>query len=197
MASQHDGAPIAQYIFDPRDISKAALGTWFEADFALDDKDVQALDGEGLIFETKPFASTTEIIGRPEFEAYIGINTPDTDFQLRVYEVLADGSSVYLAESRARARYRVSAREEILLTSDKPQLYTFKDWSFASRRLAPGSRLRFVFNAPNSIYIQRNYQAAKPVADQVPADAQTATVRMVLGGNKGAKLTLPLRTVTP
>lgn len=195
LSNKHTGIEAANYRYDPGDISKAELGNWFAGPFAFHNADVEALDGDGLIFETEPFEVTTEFIGRPSFQAYIGIDTPDADFRLRLYEVQPDGTSIYLTETRARARYRESYREEVLIENDTPQLYEFDVFSFAARRLAQGSKLRFVFDAPNSIYIQRNYNAAKPVADQTPADALVSNVTMVLGGPNGAELTLPLRTV--
>lgn len=195
LALTHSGPPSASYRYDPADTSKAGLGNWFVGDFALHDADVLALDGDGFVFETTPFTETTEIIGRPSFRALIGIDTPDADFRLRLYEVQPDGTSIYLTETRARARYRENYREPVLIDTETPQLFEFDVFSFASRRLANGSKLRFVFDAPNSIYIQRNYNAAGPVAEQTPADALVSNVTMVLGGPDGAMLTLPLRNV--
>ncbi len=190
------GAPEAStdlhYSFDPTDLTKAPLGGWFSGDFVLYDDDVQAIDGEALIFETAPFETGVEIIGSPQFEANIGIDTPDTDFQLRLYEVTSTGQSIYLSEARLRARYRSLDGREQLLKDATPQPYRFEHFSFASRRLAAGSKLRFVLGAPNSIYIQRNYNALKPVSEQTPDDALTAKVMIVVSGADAAKLTLPL-----
>lgn len=180
------------YVYDPIDISKAGLAVFFQGDFILSDADIQAIDGEALIFETEAFAFGAELIGQPKFEALIGIDTPDTDFQLRVYEITADGTSIYLSESRARARYRESLAHETLITDDAPKPFIFEDFTFASRRLQPGSKLRFVFGAPNSIYIQRHYNSGKPVAEQTPDDAKTATVTLITSGPDAARLTLPI-----
>lgn len=195
LSTAHSGPESASYQFDPADMSKAGLGNWFAGPFALHDADVLALEGDGLVFETAPFTTTTEIIGRPSFRAHIGIDTPDADFRLRLYEIQPDGTSIYLTETRARARYRQSYREAVLIDTDAPQLFEFDVFSFASRRLVKGSKLRFVFDAPNSIYIQRNYNSSKPVAQQTPDDSLVSEITMVLGGPDGAALTLPLRTL--
>lgn len=184
------------YSFDPTDISKASLGNWPIGNFALHDSDVKAIEGEALIFETAPFEQAAEIIGLPKFEALISINTPDTDFQIRIYEILPDGTSVYLSEARSRARHRESVRREVLLTTTDALPYVFDTFNFVSRQVQPGSRIRLVFGAPNSIYIQRNYQAAMPIRTQTPADALTSTVSVRLGGADGAVLTLPIQEIS-
>ncbi|MEO1658936.1 MAG: CocE/NonD family hydrolase [Pseudomonadota bacterium] len=182
-----------QYVYDPTDTSKAALGMWYTGDYALKKDDVEAIDGEGFVFETTPFQDVVEFIGAPRFEAMIGIDTPDTDFQLRVYEIEPDGTSIYLAESRARARHRLSPSSDELIDTSEPLPYTFDVFSMNGRRLKAGSKLRFVFGPPNSIYVERNYNAAKPVREQTPADAQTVTVTMLTGGENPATLYLPLQ----
>lgn len=181
------------YRFDPTDLSKASLGVWYDGDFAIHSADIDAIDGEAFIFETAAFDLPTEIIGRPRFTANIGISTPDTDFQARIYEILPDGSSIFLGETRGRARHRESVEREVLIENDRRLPYSFSEFSFISRRLQQGSKLRFVFGAPNSIYIQRNYNAAKPVAEHTPDDALTVEVSMRLGGRDGAQLVIPMR----
>lgn len=183
-----------RYISDPSDLSKAYLGNWFSGAFNRHNEDVAAIDGEGFIFETEPYSEPTELIGFPNLEAWISINTPDTDFQVRLYEVLPDQTVIYLTESRLRARYRDSDIPA-LLNSLEPELYEFDSFGFLSRRIAKGSRLRLVISAPNSIHIQRNYNTAEPVAEQTIASAQPVIVEMTLGSEKGARLVLPLSEV--
>lgn len=183
------------YRYDPADRSKATLGNWFEGPFALDSADVAALNGDGFVFETEPLAAPMEIIGQPSFTADLSVDAPDADFRLRLYEIRSDGVSVYMSEARLRARYRYSMSAPQFISSSRSETYRFDQFSFAARRLEKGSRIRFVLDAPNSIYVQRNYNAAKPVAEQTPADARTTTVAMRLGGRRPATLTLPMRNV--
>jgi len=195
--SERPGKSRVSYRFDPRDIDKANLGTWFDGEFLVYDKDVSAIDGDGFVFESKAFESAVEIIGQPRFEAMIGIDTPDADFRLRLYEVKPDGSSVWLSYSHSRARYREGLDKPVLHDDSELKPYVFDNFIFSAFRIQKGSKLRFVLDPPNSIYLQRNYNAAKPVAEQTPADALVSTIQMQIGGTKGARLTLPLRNVHP
>lgn len=183
------------YRFDPLDTRKAGLGSWFEGDYALYDADVQAIDGDGFVFDTVPFEHAVEFIGQPRFEAMIGIDTPDADFRLRVFGITPSGQSLFLSYLHGRARYREGLDQPVLIGSAEPRPYVFDPFIFAAQRLEAGSRLRFVLDPPNSIYYQRNYNAAGPVELQTREDAVTSTITMLLGGKDGARLMLPLRKV--
>lgn len=183
------------YRYDPANRNKATLGTWVAGDFALHAADLRALAGDGFVFESNLFEAPVESIGQPSFVAALRVEAPYADFRPRLYEIRADGSSVYLSEARLRARYRHSMSAPEFSASGRPKIYRYARFSFAARRLEADSGPRFVVDAPNSIYVQRNYNAAKPVADQTPEDARSTTVTTNLGGKAPAMLTVPLRKI--
>jgi predicted acyl esterase len=78
-----------------------------------------------------------------------------------------------------RARYRESWRQQKLVTTKEPLKYDFDHFTFVSRRIAAGSRLRLVIQPVNSIWMQKNYNAAKQVSDETMADARPVTVTLV------------------
>jgi predicted acyl esterase len=100
------------------------------------------------------------------------------DFSVTLYEILRDGSSVLLTPDQIRARYRNSVRQEELVKPGEINRYVFEGFTFFSRQVAKGSRLRLVLNCPNSIYMQKNYNSGSVVSDETAKDASTAHVKV-------------------
>jgi len=64
------------------------------------------------------------------------------------------------------------------LAADRPERYEF-NFNFIARRIAKGSRLRLVLRAPRSLFIQRNYNSGGVVAQETPAQARVAHVKLL------------------
>ena len=103
---------------------------------------------------------------------------PDTDFAVSVYEIRQDGSSVRLTDDRLRARYREGNRAANLITAHLPLRYDFSQFTFISRLITKGSRLRLVIAPINSIYAQKNYNAGGDVSAESIHDARAVTVTL-------------------
>jgi len=173
------GAPDS-YVYDPRDRSTAAMeAANTSPDIRTDQSMVLALDGKELVYHTKPFAQDTEISGFFRLSAWLSIDQPDTDFMATVYEITADGRSIELTSDMARARYRQSLKSETLITTKAPLRYDLDGFTFISRKIAAGSRLRLVFGPINSISTQKNYNSGKPVSSETLRDARPVTVTLV------------------
>jgi hypothetical protein len=93
-----------------------------------------------------------------------------------LYEILPDGRSVQLTSDRMRARYRESLSEEKLVKPGEIIPYVFDGFTFFSRQIARGSRLRLVLNCPNSILLEKNYNSGGVVAGETAKDARTAHI---------------------
>jgi predicted acyl esterase len=70
--------------------------------------------------------------------------------------------------------------------------YEFSGFTFFSRRIAKGSRLRLVLNSPNSIYQEKNYNSGGVVAEESGKDARTAHITVYHDNNHPSSLELPL-----
>jgi predicted acyl esterase len=92
------------------------------------------------------------------------------------YEILPDGASVQLTSDLLRARYRESLREAKLVTPGQITRYEFDDFTWFSRRVSKGSRLRLVLNCINSTYIEKNYNSGGNVESESGKDARLAHV---------------------
>jgi putative CocE/NonD family hydrolase len=173
------------YVYDPHDVSIGKLEADSDAmvtgDAAgyTDQRLVLARDGKQLIYHSAPFAQDTELSGFFRLSAWIAIDQPDTDFEATVYEFDRNGGSIMLSQDVLRARYRESLRVGKLVMTREPLRYDFEHFTFVSRRIAAGSRLRLVIGPMNSIFTQKNYNSGKPVSEETMADARTVNVTLL------------------
>ena len=155
---------------------------------------MRAIDGNGLIYETGPYANGVEIIGSPSLDLWASVDAPDTDIKAELFEVKADGTSVWLTGDRIRARYRDQSHP-VLLTPGKVEQYRFNQFIWTARRLAPGSRIRLVISAPDSIQGQRNHNTGGEVSDEVLSKGRAAVVTLHQGPGRDTALTLPSKAL--
>jgi len=166
------------YVYDPHDLSTAALEATSDPSDLTDQSMVYAGRGKILVYHSPPFEQDTEVSGFFRLSAWLAIDQPDTDFSVSLYEIRQDGSSIPLTHDLQRARYRESAREEKLVTTLKPLQYNFEHFTFTSRQIKKGSRLRLVIAPINSIYSQKNYNSGGVVSAESMKDARTVTVTL-------------------
>jgi len=179
------------YVYDPLDIRPAEREVENIEDWITDQRFALSLYGSGLVYHSEPFLKDTEITGTPRLTAWISMDVPDTDFQVTLYEIRADGSSILLSSDSLRARYRESLEREVLVQPGAIVRYQFNSFNFFSRRIAKGSRLRLVLSASNSIYKQKNYDSGGVVADETAKDARTAHVSVYHDPEHPTVLELP------
>ena len=92
------GAPDS-YVYDPRDVSGAALEASVDPSSLTDQQLVLAGEGKQFVYHTPVFDKPTELSGFFRLAAWIAIDQPDTDFQASVYEINAKGESILLTLS--------------------------------------------------------------------------------------------------
>lgn len=185
------GAPDG-YVYDPLDVSSAEFDEKPEPNYITDQREVLRAHGDGLIYHSAPFDADTEISGYIELEAWMALDVPDTDFVASLYEILPDGSSIFLASDFIRARYRRSLYEAELVEAGEINRYVFDGFRFFSRKISRGSRLRLFIRAPNSLFFQKNYNSGGIVADETGADARTAHITLYHDAEHASRLILPL-----
>jgi hypothetical protein len=183
-----------QYVYDPRDLSFPRVErTLASADYTLTDQTLELTPaGIRLVYHSAPFERDTEVSGFFKFTAWIAIDQPDTDFNVSVYDIGADGSSMYLTEQNFRARYREGLRVEKLIGTTAPLRYDFDRFFYVSRRIQTDHRLRLVVRPNHTIKWQKNYNSGKPVADETMADARTVTVKLFHDAEHPSALIVPI-----
>ncbi len=180
------------YVYDPLDVRPADLESEDISSYITDQRYALNLFGNGLVYHSASFDADTEITGYLGLVTWIALDVPDIDFQVTVYEILRDGTSVLLTQDVLRARYRESLRAEKLVTAGQIDRYEFNGFTFFSRRMAKDSRLRLVIISPNSIYFQKNYCGGGIVANESGKDARTAHVMLYHDADHPSYLELPI-----
>jgi putative CocE/NonD family hydrolase len=176
------GAAVDRYVDDP--VSDQPKDSSLEWDLKI--------RGNGLVYVSEPLTAEMEITGSLKFVAWIAMDVPDADFLARVWELLPNGTSVPLAEDMMRARYRESPRQEKAVRPGEINRYEFDTFSFFSRRLAKGSRLRLVLSAPNHTLLEKNYHSGGVVAQESGKDARTAHITLYHDREHPSHLELPI-----
>lgn len=191
-----DAPPTAaacdHYVYDPHDVSHAALESEIDPESLTDQSLLLRCPGRSLVYHSAPLPADTEISGVFRLEAWISIDQPDTDFRAAVYEIDDQGRSILLAHDTLRARYREGLRTARLVNGPEPLRYLFETFNFTSRMVRKGHRLRLVVGPTNSIYLQRNFNAGGDVARETIADARAVTVRLWRGPDHPSALHVPL-----
>src|ERR1022692_2214836 len=130
--------------------------------------------------------------GNVRLVAWIAMDVPDTDFEVNLYEILPNGGSVLLTGDAMRARYRESPRKPSLVDPGQIVKYEFRGFTFFSRRIAKGSRLRLMLRSPNCIQVEKNYNSGGVVARESGKDARTAHISLYHDAEHAGYLELPI-----
>jgi len=146
--------------------------------------------GQGVIYHSAPLDAATTILGEPELDLWVTCDAPDADLAVLVYEVLEDGSVIFLSSSQLRLRHRGGGDE--LMPVNVPVLLRFPRFRFVSRRVARNSRLRLVVRAPACSFMQKNLNAATPVHLQQPGEARVAHIQVLHDREHPSALRLPV-----
>jgi len=177
---------------NPADSSLAGVEADTDPDSLTSQRMVLARRGREFVYHTAPFDKDTELSGFFHFSAWIGIDRPDADFSVSVYEITPEGGSIFLTNAQLRARYRESPRKPVLVRSSAPQRYEFSNFTFASRVIAAGSRLRLTLDPNYSIQSERNFGGGGAVASETVADSHPVTITLYHDQAHPSYLELPV-----
>jgi len=180
------------WTYDPLDTRPGAVELDDEPSGLTSQRLVSNLFGNGAVYHGEPFAEATEVSGFPKLTVWLSMDVPDTDLEVLLYEILPDGSSVVLSGATMRARYRESLDREKPVPLGKAEKYVFDNFTFFSRRVAKGSRLRLLVHCINSIGAEKNYNSGGVVADETGKDARTAHVTLLHDASHPSALEIPI-----
>jgi uncharacterized protein len=190
-SAQAKGRPD-QYVYDPRDVSVAAIEQGVDPLSLTDQRMIHAQRGKVLVYHSAPFEHDTEVSGFFKLSVWLALDQPDTDFSVSVHEIRPDGSSILLSADLQRARYRADRRHAKLIATREPLQYDFAGFTFTSRMVRNGSRLRLVIGPVNSIFSQKNYNAGGDVSAESMRDARAVTVKLYHDRAHPSTLFVPL-----
>jgi putative CocE/NonD family hydrolase len=190
--AEKSGSSSDKWTYDPLDTRPGDAELDDDAGGLTSQHAVMNTYGNGVVYHSEPFGEATEITGFLKLTVWLTMDVPDTDLEAEVYEVLPSGDSVALTGATIRARYRESLRQEKLVTPGETEKYVFDNFTFFSRRIAKGSRLRLFVHCPNTAGTEKNYNSGGVVALETGKDAKTAHVTLVHDVDHPSALELPL-----
>jgi putative CocE/NonD family hydrolase len=194
LSDQKPKAPSGpdRYVYDPRDLRPASLLDDEVQGFLVSQQAALNLLGNGVVYHSEPFAEATEVSGQVKLSLWMSLDVPDTDFRADLYEILPNGVSVLLTSDGLRARYRDSLEKETLVPRGEVLRYDFTGFTWFSRRVSKGSRLRLVVSCPNAPGFQKNYNSGGVVNEETPKDARTAHVAVYHDAGHPSVLEIPV-----
>jgi putative CocE/NonD family hydrolase len=182
------------FVYDPLDKRPGDTELFADPNYLTSQHSALNLFGRGVVYHSAPLESDTEISGYAKLRVWLSMDVPDTDLLASLYEIRPNGTSVLLTQAQMRARYRHSLRKAEPVPLNKPELYEFTNFMWFSRRLDKGSRIRLVFECPNSIHLEKNYNTGGDVAGESGKDAKTAHVTLFHDTRYTSELELPIAT---
>lgn len=191
------GSPDS-YTYDPREVDGPEVEAEARTSGAsyVDQSVTLALQGRQLVYHTLPFEEDTDITGFFKFSAWISIDCPDTDLYASVHEITSSGASIRLSTDGIRARYRESLRVQKLIDTRDPLLYEFERFTFTSRRIKRGHRLRLIL-APigrlvDFTFAQKNFNAGGIVSEESSEEGRPVTVTLYHDDVRPSALRIPI-----
>jgi uncharacterized protein len=175
------GGPSRQYVYDPsRPIPTLGGRNMLIANGSMDQRPAQQLEHYGLIYTGEPLLHPLTISGRVKACLHISSDCPDTDFIVKLNEVLPDGRTMLLMDGVTRAMYRATVEHKRRvrperLEEDKVYAVTI-DLGDIRTTLAAGSRLQVDVVSSNFPRRARNTNSGNAVlARDTEADLRVAT----------------------
>jgi hypothetical protein len=190
-----------RYVYDPLDVRPGQVAAEEEEEYAgflVDQHAALDLGGDGAngangaIYHSAPFAEETEVSGQVKLTLWMSLDVPDTDLTVALDEILPNGGSVHLTSDYLRARYRDSLEKESLVPIGQVVRYELTGFTWFSRRISKGSRLRLVISSINTPGLEKNYNSGGVVAGETAKDARTAHVSVYHDAAHPSALEIPV-----
>lgn len=154
---------------------------------------IDAIEGDGLVYESPALPSMVTLAGAPELTAWLSIDRPDADLYASLHELRPDGSAVLLSHDVLRARHRNGLDRHEPLRSREPERYVFRHFTHIVKTLEAGSRLRLVLHGNPPLAFERNHGLGGDVATERRSDLRGTRVELHSGPGRPAELRLPMK----
>ena len=151
--------PADRYVYDPGSPVPSKAGPICctfsnEPAGAVDQRDTEARE-DVLVYTSEPVTQETEVTGPIQAVLYASSSAKDTDFTVKLLDVLPDGTAFNLQEGIKRARYRDGYRTPRFM--EPGGVYRVEvDLQATSNVFLPGHRIRVEVSSSNFPRFDRN-----------------------------------------
>ncbi|MGA8089962.1 MAG: CocE/NonD family hydrolase [Terracidiphilus sp.] len=162
-----------KFLYDPMNPVPTRGGGFccMGADFkpgAVDQRPLEARD-DVLVYSTGPLAEGMEVTGPVEVTLYVSSDAKDTDFTVKLIDVLPNGTAYNIDENIQRARYREGYdKPPVWMEKDKVYKIAFQPMQ-TSNYFASGEELRIEISSSNFPRYDRNLNTGGNNYDEVKA----------------------------
>ena len=152
--------------------------------------DQQALEGGLLTYTSAPLHEPIVVIGPVKAVLYASSSAPDTDWLVRLCDVLPDGRSIRVCDGVVRARYRTSLASEAFMQPS--EVYQFAiDMTATAQTFLAGHRIRVDVTSSNFPWLDRNLNTGGPFGEE--AVGQVAINTIFHDATRPSHVVLPVR----
>ena len=151
--------PPDRFVFDPGNPVPSRAGPICctfsnEPAGAVDQREIETRN-DVLVYTSDPLTRETEVTGPITAVLYVSSSAKDTDFTVKLLDVLPDGTAFNLQEGIKRARYRNGYQAPQLMVPDS--VYRVEvDLQATSNVFFPGHRIRIEVSSSNFPRFDRN-----------------------------------------
>jgi putative CocE/NonD family hydrolase len=154
MTAAPSAAAQHAYTYDPDQPTPTHGGGCCEQANALDQRPVEVRK-DVLVFSTPPLTAPVTIAGPVTVTLYVSSSAKDTDFMVKLVDVLPDGRAINLNDDALRARYRDGFDKKALMTPKSVYKLALTNMVTAAR-FGVGHRIRLEVASSNFPLMERN-----------------------------------------
>jgi len=162
------------FVYDPNDPVPTNGGNNLIAKAGVRDQREIEKRPDVLLFTSPPLERDVEVAGRMKARIYASSSAKDTDFTVKLVDVLPDGTAYNVADGLIRARYRQGSKPK-LLTPGKTYEFEIDLWS-TSMVFLKGHRIRVEVSSSNFPRFGRNPNTGGPIETEKTVVKATNTI---------------------
>jgi len=185
-------APAAgahSYVYDPAQPTPSRGGGCCEVQAAVDQRPVEARR-DVLVYSTPPLEQPVTVAGPVEVVLHVSSSAKDTDFMVKLVDVLPDGKAINLADDAFRMRYREGFdKTNVRMAAGGVYKVSLPNMVTAVR-FGKGHRIRLEVASSNFPSMERNLNTGGNNYDETKWLVARNTVH--LGGDHASQIILPI-----
>jgi putative CocE/NonD family hydrolase len=182
--------PTRSYRYDPLDPAPTQIDVKNYAieEVPLDQTAVEARP-DVIAYTSEPLTEEFVVSGWPHLELFAGSDCDDTDWHVKLTDVLPDGRSLKVCQGCRRASYRASLTDPTPLTPGEVHRFDVELWP-VHHAFLPGHRIRLTITSSDFPWFARNLNRFGPLKFQ--ADPRVATNTVHHSGAQASRMILPV-----
>jgi putative CocE/NonD family hydrolase len=179
--------PADRFVYDPwNPVPTGQRGGYSRV--PADQRDVERRE-DVLVYTTAPLPSSIEVTGPIKAHVWAASSATDTDFTVKLVDVLPDGTARMLTDGILRARYRTGTSRPELLTPGRAEELTI-DVGATSNLFAAGHRIRIEISSSNFPRFDRNPNTGAPFGES--AELRRANQTVFHDTERASRIVLPV-----